>query len=118
MASGIRSSGKPTIDIGKTFSIGPNGEAIRRFAAYSRHVPRVSRGLAGPPASGSGVFLGLENLTALVHAGLQVEVVRTAQFAGILVLGIGRFLKGIGRTAHPPSRRRCFSTGNGHIGIL
>jgi hypothetical protein len=60
----------------------------------------------------------LQDLAALVHAGLQIEVVRTAQFAGILVLGIGRLLQGIGRTAHATPRGRCFSTGNGHIGIL
>ena len=33
---------------------------------------------------------GLEHLAALVHAGLEVDVVRAAQFAGILVLDIGR----------------------------
>src|SRR4051812_4582081 len=59
----------------------------------------------------SGFFL-LQNLTALVHAGLEVEVMRAAQFAGILVLGIGRLLQGIRRAAHATPRGRCFSTGN------
>ena len=47
-----------------------------------------------PPA-----FL-LEHLPAAIHAGFQVDVVRTAQFAGILVLDIGRGLQRVGRTAH------------------
>src|SRR4051812_47742201 len=64
----------------------------------------------------SGVLLDLENLAALVHAGLQVEVVRTAQFAGILVFGVGRLLERVGGTAHATPRRRCFSSRNGHIG--
>src|ERR1700733_10388630 len=49
---------------------------------------------------GSGFFLGLQHLPALVHAGLQIEVMRTAQFAGILVLGVSRLLDRIRRAAH------------------
>lgn len=51
----------------------------------------------------------LQHLPAAIHAGLQVYVVRTAQLAGILVFHIGRSLERIGRTAHPPLRRRRFS---------
>src|SRR5450755_622657 len=58
-----------------------------------------------PPVS--GFLLGLQNLPALVHAGLQIEVVRAAQLAGILVLGIGRLLQRVRRTAHATARGRC-----------
>src|SRR4051812_42179955 len=63
-------------------------------------------------------FLLFQPLPALVHAGLEVEVVRTAQFAGILVLGIGRLLQCVRRAAHATPRGRCFSSGNGHNGPL
>src|SRR5882724_6395764 len=62
--------------------------------------PNAERGGSPPASPLSGFLLGLEDLAALVHAGLQVEVVRTAQFAGILVLGIGRRLQRICRAAH------------------
>src|SRR5467141_1938675 len=78
--------------------------------------PPAGAGFGPPPVS--GFLLGLQNLPTLVHAGLQIEVVRTAQFAGILVLGIGRLLQGIRRAAHATTRRRCFSSGNGHNGPL
>src|SRR4051812_12185870 len=64
--------------------------------------------------SGSGFFLGFQDLAALVHAGFQVEVMRTTQFAGILVLDIGRLLDRIRGAAHASPRRRCFSSRNGH----
>src|SRR5206468_8169567 len=67
------------------------------------------------PRTRSG-FLLFQHLPALIHAGLQVEVVRTAQLAGILVLGIGRLLQRVRRAAHTTPRRRCFSSGNGHNG--
>ena len=52
------------------------------------------------------LHLRSEDLLAAVHAGLQVEVVRTAQFAGILVLDISRLLqrvggKSLGAVYHP-----------------
>src|ERR1035438_2647856 len=67
-----------------------------------------------PPAWGSGLGLGLEHLAALVHAGLQVDVVRTAQFAGILVLDVSRLLERVGRPAHAAARRRGFSFRHSH----
>ena len=66
----------------------------------------------------SGFLLGLQNLPTLVHAGFQIEVMRTAQFAGILVLGISRLLQCIRRAAHATPRGRCFSSWNGHVGVL
>ncbi len=59
-------------------------------------------------------FLRLQHLAAAIHAGLQVNVMRAAHFAGILVLDIGRGLEGVGRAAHAALRRRGFSFWNGH----
>ncbi|AHY55375.1 hypothetical protein BJS_04903 [Bradyrhizobium japonicum SEMIA 5079] len=65
----------------------------------------------------SGLFL-LQDLTALVHAGLEVEMVRTTELAGVLVFHIGRLLDGVCRAAHATTRRRGFSSRNGHFNIL
>src|SRR5436305_3040550 len=62
--------------------------------------------------------LRLEHLAALVHAGLEIDVVGAAQFAGILVLDIGWLLQCIRRAAHATPRGRCFSSWNGHVGVL
>src|SRR3954463_2599497 len=91
----------------------PVGFRATALSGYRRRKRR--RPASAKPCSG---FFLLQNLTALVHAGLEVEVVRAAQFAGILVLGIGRLLQGIRRAAHATPRGRCFSTGNGHVGVL
>src|SRR5690606_13343323 len=66
----------------------------------------------------SGFGLDLEDRAALVHAGLEIDVVRTPQFAGILVLDIGRALEGIRRTAHAAPGRRRFLLWHGHDGDL
>src|SRR5262245_50638366 len=79
-----------------------------------REAPYASQ----PQASCSGFLLGLQHLPALVHAGLEVEMVRTAQLAGVLVLDISGLLERVGRAAHATARRRGFSAGNGHFGIL
>src|SRR6266545_4401992 len=85
------------------------GSGTMGSAPGKRHEPS-RRGTCG----GSGLGSGFEHLPALVHAGLQVDVVGTAQFAGILVLDVGRPLQGVGGPAHPAPRRRCFSLGDGH----
>src|SRR5262249_10685130 len=60
-----------------------------------------------PQAKGRSHFgFRLENLTAAVHAGLEVDVVGTAQFARILIFHIGRLLQGVGGATHATSRRR------------
>src|SRR6266436_6238398 len=79
---------------------------------------RWSLARSKPRSLSSGILLGLQNLAALVHAGLQIEVVGTAQFTGILVLYIGWLLQCICRAAHATPRGRCFSSGNGHVGVL
>src|SRR6202042_3676555 len=89
-----------------------------RHLQPARASPTGLTGRRSDQESFSGVLLGLENLPALVHAGLQIEVMRTAQFAGILVLGIGRLLQGIRRAAHATPGRRRFPSGNSHIGVL
>ena len=71
---------------------------------------------AAPRASAFG--LRLDDLAALVHAGLAVEMVRTAQFAGILVFDVGGLLEGVGGTPHAATRRRRFSSRDGHDGLL
>jgi hypothetical protein len=60
-------------------------------------------------------FLRRQNLATTIHAGLQVDVVRTAQFAGILVFNVGRGLQRISRTAHAALGRRGFSFRNSHF---
>src|SRR5215203_3617677 len=69
-----------------------------------------------PPGRSSGLDLGLrlQHRPALVHAGLEIDVVGAAQLAGILVLDVGRTLERIGRAAHSTPRRRGFSLRNGH----
>src|SRR5215213_10297275 len=94
-------------------SLRPMEPLAHSLAKFGQTPPKA----APYPRIRSG-FLLFQHLPALVHAGLQIEVVRTAQFAGILVLGIGRLLQRVRRTAHATPRGRCFSTGNGHVGIL
>ena len=61
-------------------------------------------------------FLGLDvqDLAAAIHAGLQIDVVRTAQFARILVFDIGGLREGVGRAAESALHRRCLSFRNCH----
>src|SRR5882757_4761323 len=82
-------------------SLAEFGQAVRRPPAFVRFP--------------SGFFLGLQDLTALVHAALEVEVVRAAEFAGILVLDVSGLLERVRRAAHATARRRGFSAGNGHF---
>src|SRR5438132_44548 len=81
-------------------------------AKISRAGLRPARDKSGQPKSGFG--LDLEHLPAGIHTGLQVDVVRTAQFTRILVLDIGWLLQGVGGPAHAAARRRGFSFRNGH----
>src|SRR5439155_19163894 len=82
----------------------PPGTVLAHSLAKFRQTPPNA---APYPLARSRFLLGLQNLPALVHAGLQVEVVRTAEFAGILVLGIGRLLQSVRRAAHATPRGRC-----------
>src|SRR5271166_1952065 len=68
-------------------------------------------------APGSGLVdrrFRLQNLAAAIHAAFEVDVVRTAQFARILVLDIGRRFEGVGGAAHAAARGRGFASGDGH----
>ncbi len=59
-------------------------------------------------------FLRRQNLTTAIHAGLQVDVVRTTQFAGVLVFDVGRSLQGVSRAAHTALGRARFSLRYSH----
>jgi len=83
----------------------------KNIARRPRTGARQFRGTGTP---GSGFGLDLEHLPATIHAGLQVDVVRTAEFARVLVLDIGGLLQGVGGPAHAAARRRGFSFRNGH----
>src|SRR3954449_1461739 len=72
------------------------------------------RGAAGPGRRSGLDLLRREHLPALILAGLQINVMRPAELAGILVLDIGRRLQRIGGTAHAPAGRRGFLLWSGH----
>src|SRR5260370_15525803 len=62
----------------------------------------------------SDLFLGVKHLAAAVHADLEVDVVRPAQLARILILYISRPRERISGAAHSAPRRRCLAVGDGH----
>src|SRR4030081_1722372 len=69
-------------------------------------------------AAGSNLGLRLENLAPAIQAGLEINVVRTAQLARILVFDIGRGLEGVGGAAHAAPRRRGLLSWHGHGIVL
>src|SRR5712691_6279001 len=90
---------------------------IRRGNAM-RYMISAILAFARSRRTASHVLLGLEHLPAAIHAGLEIDVVRPAQLAGILVLDVGRLRERVGGTAHPAARRRCFSFRDGHVVLL
>src|SRR5215471_6463439 len=62
----------------------------------------------------SDVGFRLQHLPATIHAGLEIDVVRTAQLARILVFDIGRGLEGVRGASHAPPRRRGLFPWHGH----
>src|SRR5690349_5791131 len=58
--------------------------------------------------------LGLENLAALIHAGLEVDMMRAAEFTGLLVLDPGDGLKLVARAAHADAAAGHFLAWNSH----
>lgn len=60
------------------------------------------------------VFLRRQHLAALVHAGLQVDVVRAAQLTRFLVLDIAVGLQGMVGPAHAGARGGDFAFRDGH----
>ena len=60
------------------------------------------------------LFLRFQDLAALIHAGLEVDMMRTAQFAGLLVLDPGHCLKLVSRAAHADAAAGHFLAWNGH----
>jgi hypothetical protein len=65
------------------------------------------------------LFLGLlrENLAAAVHAGLEIDMMRTPQLAGILVFHIGWCLERIGGTPESALHPGGFAFRNGHVAV-
>jgi hypothetical protein len=63
----------------------------------------------------SAFSLGRQNLAALVEAGLQVDVVGAAKFAGLLVLDPGHGLLMVARTAHADAALGHFFAWNSHL---
>src|SRR5690606_34686984 len=61
------------------------------------------------------VFLGRQNLTAAIGAGLQVDVVRAAQLARVLVLDVRVGPQGVVGAAHIATGGRYFALRNGHV---
>src|SRR5690606_34776819 len=72
---------------------------------------RFSR--ARPTGTGSAVAR-LENLAAAIHAGLEIDVVRTAKLAAVLVFDISRRLERVRRTAEATLARRRLPLGHCH----
>lgn len=68
-------------------------------------------------AQNGSVFFRRQDLLAAIHAGLQVDMVRTAQLAGVLVLDIGRGADGIMATAHAALGRGGFALRDRHRGL-
>src|SRR5215467_6557225 len=112
------SSGIPTRNTGRASSAvhGPAADPVRL-----RRSRRTREDItAGAPGLGraSNLRLWRENLPALVHAGLEVDVMRAAQLAGILVLDIARLAQRVGGTAHAAPGRRGFSLRDSHGVVL
>jgi hypothetical protein len=71
------------------------------------HADRKKRGL--------DFLFRLKHLPAAILARLKVDMMRAAQFAGILVLDIGRRRERIGGTAEAALHGRHFSLGDCHF---
>src|SRR5690606_18786720 len=71
-----------------------------------------------PPPGGSrwcsDLVLGRQDLAIPVRAGLEVDVMRPSDVAGLLILDEGRGGNCIGRTAVAALHPRHFLPGNGH----
>ncbi len=77
---------------------------------------RKGRASRGAPLWRSGFFrLQVQHLPAAIHAGLEVDVMGTAQLAGILVLDIRRGFQRVGGAAETTLHRRGFSLRNSHL---
>src|SRR5579864_8552864 len=108
MTKGMRSSGKPKTNMTPSSPTAP--AAGRQPTALGVHSP------GGAPEP---LRLGLlvQHLPAAIHAGLEIDVVRAAQLAGILVLDIGRPLQCVGGATHAALGGRRFSLRHGHAAL-
>src|SRR5262245_53677176 len=123
----MMSSGKPIRNMPGSLDAAARAGHGRHSNAWSRVVdtgsPRKNIEAIGSAACGkhsarSDLGLRLEHLPAAIHAGLEVDVVRTAQLARILVLDIGGRLERVGGAAHAAARRRSLFPWHGHGIVL
>src|SRR5215203_6165914 len=95
-----------------------SGNAIRYIGTLLLRLPqsrrKYGRGAPSPRPPVSRLAARLKHLAAFIHAGLQVDVMRAAQFAGILVLDIARLLERVGGATHSAPGRCGFSFRDGH----
>ena len=89
------------------------GNMADRSAEFPNNISHVHR--PDDRRTESGVSAGLQHLATAIHAGLQVDVMRTAQFAGVLVLDVGRGGEGVGGAAETALHRRGLAFWNGHV---
>src|SRR5215207_4801291 len=97
MISGMMVSGMAVSMVGR-----PRGGEEQAALILSCRAETKKAGEAGLLAifrCGSGLALGAQHLAAAIHARLEVDMVRTAKLARILVLDIGRLLQRVGRAA-------------------
>ena len=76
--------------------------------------PRSDPGARTRPVGLRLIFLGRQDLPALVHAGFEIDVVRPTQFARVLVLDVAVGRQGMMRAPHIAPGRRDFAFGDGH----
>src|SRR5262249_23615016 len=83
------------------------------------HASSAREALARALLSGRALDLGLglENLAALVLPRLEIDVVRPAALARLLVLDVGWCAQGIRRAALAAFHARYFFPGNGHVNL-
>src|SRR5690606_7019873 len=98
-----------------------NERCAKMGAARKNGQPRFGTGRKGNGKPRQSRFsrarsavLRREDLTAAIHAGLEINVVRTAQLAAVLVFDIGGRLERIRRTAEATLHRRRLPLGHCH----
>src|SRR3990170_9462 len=106
----MTSKGMPDIQLRRsrqraTLASGPGSVMTLRTPRSQRAVQFVDR---------SGLFLDVEHLPAAITARFQIDVMRPAKLAGVLVLDISRRRQGVVGPPVAPLHARGFSFGNSH----
>src|SRR5260370_550527 len=92
----------------------PAPAACPRLAQYDAQIG-TPPDLPPPGRALVPVGCGRGPLPDTINAGLEIDVMRTAQLAGILVFDIGRPLERVGRAAHPTPGGRGLSFRDSHV---